>query len=186
MSHMIGTPLYMAPEVIMSQCDDDYDEKVDVFSFGMMLADVAYDGHLHTQIPAFSSAEWTKKVAAGWRFDLPLHWKQDIPLIVSIIERCLAQKSSDRPSFGALKKILRKWDGELDDRMSESLPMQFTHITQNEVEFFERIARIMTKNTESRGSLYSELKSSDPETTMTMRLAPVDIDGKLNNLHIGR
>ena len=186
MSHMIGTQLYMAPEVIMSQCDDDYDEKVDVFSFGMMLADVACDGHLHSQIQASSSAEWTKKVAVGWRFELPLHWKQDIPLIVSMIERCLAQNSSDRPSFGALKKILRKWDGELDDRMSESLPMQITLITQYEVEFFERIARIMTKNTEIGGSGYYELKSSDPETKMTMRLAPLDIDGKMNNLYIGR
>ena len=43
LSNVIGTPMYMAPEIILSR---NYDERVDIFSFGMLIADVFMDGRV--------------------------------------------------------------------------------------------------------------------------------------------
>jgi len=107
MTTMLGTPIYMAPEVISSQ-SEGYNEKVDVFSWGMMLADVAYDGWLEKLVKGegedkISSANWLKRVAGGWRFNIPPHWSRDIPLVAVILSKCLSQNPEERPSFGELR-----------------------------------------------------------------------------------
>ncbi len=44
MSTLVGTPMFMAPEIIRG--DNEYGDKIDVYSFGVLLADVAMDGNL--------------------------------------------------------------------------------------------------------------------------------------------
>jgi serine/threonine protein kinase len=92
LSRMLGTPLYMAPEIVTCEVDGDYDHKVDVFSFGMLLVDVGFDGNLsklyRRHEPNTTSEEWVLKVCHGKRLELPFHWKMELPLISLMIRQC--------------------------------------------------------------------------------------------------
>ena len=101
---MTGLPhvtlYYVAPEL----CDEDvqYDEKVDVYSFGMMLYEIV-TGKLalrnlnQIQLPALLSR--------GRRPEIPT---TVIPFTKGLIESCWSQDPAQRPSFGEIYDSLQK------------------------------------------------------------------------------
>jgi serine/threonine protein kinase len=92
-----GTPLYMAPEIIGGH----YDGKVDVYSFGLILYEIIVEDGL------FSSPSDKLRLF----LDLQNGWRPDIPEGVmqvskDLITRCWDQRSSHRPTFEEIWKIL--------------------------------------------------------------------------------
>ena len=88
-----------------------YNEKVDVFSFAIIVfellsfrvamavigdkRDLDYEAvHAHAE-----------ETANGYRLPLPVSWPQPI---VSLIQDCWAQKSSKRPSFATIERRLQE------------------------------------------------------------------------------
>jgi serine/threonine protein kinase len=86
---LVGTPLYMAPET----GEGNYDWKVDVYSFGLMMYEIV------TNDPLFSGTgnklELLGRLLNGWRPDL----SNIRPLSRSIIERSWSLNANERPSF---------------------------------------------------------------------------------------
>ena len=93
-----GSVMYMAPEVMQKA---PYNEKVDVFAFGVVLYEV-FSGILlrNLYIPdkdrGSGYRRYATRVNSGWRPPLPVEWPEELSRIVS---DCWAQNPSDRPSM---------------------------------------------------------------------------------------
>ena len=101
MTMNVGTNIYMAPEVL--QGDGSYSEQIDVFSFGVILWQIACNcafpyvdqGIPFTSIPTF--------VTSGSRLEIP----DDIPVeIANLISSCWAQNPKKRPTFSQIYRTL--------------------------------------------------------------------------------
>ena len=92
----VGKPKFMAPEIVN---EEDYDEKVDVYSFGVLLFFLLNNGDL--------SKIKIVDIFRGKKIDLPEKFTQ---FTKNLIYDCLKIESKDRPSF---KDILR-WMEEND------------------------------------------------------------------------
>jgi serine/threonine protein kinase len=114
----VGTPEFMAPEMVAADrkaasAGGSYDEKVDIWSFGMVLYEL-----LTLDIPyrrgassgtAVSRFELPKLVAAGVR---PTLADDGLPRsadpLVKLFQKCTMLRSTDRPSARDLVKRLRR------------------------------------------------------------------------------
>ncbi|KAI3828082.1 hypothetical protein L1987_02179 [Smallanthus sonchifolius] len=105
---LIGTPEYMAPELY----EEDYNELVDIYSFGMCLLEMATMEIPYTECDCI--AQIYKKVTSGvmpQAFD-----RVKEPELKAFIERCIGQKRA-RPSASDLLKdpfLLEIDDEEID------------------------------------------------------------------------
>lgn len=100
MTGTIGTPNYMAPEFLKTE---PYDEKVDVYAFGMILWEL-----LTHEVPFFGldSTQIIYHVVV-------LHSQPDIPedaphRLQETIKACLSINPTERPSFEELKKAFER------------------------------------------------------------------------------
>jgi len=101
----IGTPLYMAPE--MMRGITDYSTKADVYSFGIMIASVIDDGKEpyqgDTRIP--SSWQFTNLVIQGLRPNVAKIGEVP-PAFANLMKRCWVQNPNDRPAFNQIVEEL--------------------------------------------------------------------------------
>ncbi|XP_074536998.1 uncharacterized protein wnk3 isoform X2 [Halichoeres trimaculatus] len=88
---VIGTPEFMAPEMY----EEHYDESVDVYAFGMCMLEMATSEYPYSECQ--NAAQIYRKVTSGIKpasFD-----KVNDPEIKEIIEGCIRQNKSQRPSI---------------------------------------------------------------------------------------
>ena len=91
-----GTYNYMAPEIVNE--DDHYNEKVDVYSFGVLMFFILNNGEL----PKIRLVD----ISAGKKMQIPPTFND---LASGLINSCWNYEPSDRPSF---KEILQKLESE--------------------------------------------------------------------------
>lgn len=107
MTYCVGSPIYMAPETFAdSEEDKSYDEKVDVYSFAVLLyrmytGDVLLDD---STIPVSTPRRLLRRVLNGARLvrkpEIPdKHWE--------LITACWNHKPEERPSFAELVKAFK-------------------------------------------------------------------------------
>jgi serine/threonine protein kinase len=114
----------MAPEMYE---EGEYTDKVDVFSFGLILYEVVVGEPVFP--PNLVLAKVMAKVLAGKRKPIPdfvLDWVRDI------ISKCWDMNPDLRPSFLEIECILRGHDfgivGEVDNKRVKSIISTFTCI----------------------------------------------------------
>jgi WNK lysine deficient protein kinase len=91
---VIGTPEFMAPEMY----DEHYDEKVDVYAFGMCMLEMATSEYPYSECTG--PAQIYKKVVNGV---LPQSIeKVEDPEIREIIDQCIKRERDERPSMKQL------------------------------------------------------------------------------------
>ena len=108
LSTVVGTSLWLPPEIIHNK---KYDEKADVWSFGVVLTEMAtkkvpYDA----QIKAGDDPLTIMMAVAnkGMRPDMPPESDEGCPKAIRrLVKDCLAHKPQDRPSFVELLKRLQ-------------------------------------------------------------------------------
>lgn len=117
LTEAVGSWAYMAPEVVMGQ---PYNEKVDIFSFGVILFEV-----LHRKLmlvdeikndPRKDAQAYAERVSRGFRPEIPKHWPREL---ADIIQASWAQDPHMRPNFTAILDVLRELEssgqvGKLD------------------------------------------------------------------------
>ena len=108
-SQIIGSPKYMAPELLK---DEEYSDKVDVYSYGI----IAYE--LLTGKIAFGDVKSKKELRAlvlsGKRPPLDDEKKLH-PVFKNLIQSCWDENESLRPTFYDLAVKFRKMEFVVDD-----------------------------------------------------------------------
>ena len=179
MSTGVGTPGFVAPEVLTGS---KYNEKIDVYSFGMLLADIAMDGYVHRlQISSsFNSGNGNGNGKGNGNSDnsvkfpirFPSSWQDEIPLIQNLIKVCLELNPKKRPPFERIQNMLKCWDGMLEN--NRELPRYFnmSKYSKKEEIFFEDCLKITQDNYvlgKGEWTPWQSLKSRDPESKMERR-----------------
>lgn len=106
MTHLVGTPLYMSPEVLAGRA---YDHSTDLFAFGVLLWELAAQAppDLTAQEELSSSGSILAILCAalqeGKRLAPGVGWPSNY---VEIMQQCWQTDPSARPSFSAVKRRL--------------------------------------------------------------------------------
>ncbi|WIA14836.1 hypothetical protein OEZ85_001555 [Tetradesmus obliquus] len=106
MTGQTGSYMYMAPEVLLGQ---PYNEKADVFSFGVMLYELAARCLLlFSELPAHPSdpavtERYAEKVSQGYRPSRP---KRMPPGVWELVTACWQQQPAARPAMAGMVRAL--------------------------------------------------------------------------------
>jgi serine/threonine protein kinase len=107
MGQQCGTTQWMAPEIIRTD-GRDYDEKVDVFSFGVNLWEL-----MTRRIPWDRIPNVKERVLAGGRVPLDVVEPGAPVALVELSKRCMSESPQDRPTFPEIvrevQRIARVW-----------------------------------------------------------------------------
>jgi serine/threonine protein kinase len=104
----IGTPVYRAPEMLRGE---QYDTKVDVFSFAYILLEIATGQDPFDAMGNLEALEFPRKVAhEGFRLPVPEHVPRPI---AELIEQCWDAEPGKRPTFTLVRRRLQKFLSEL-------------------------------------------------------------------------
>ena len=111
----VGTPYFMAPEVFSSDdVDRMYSKEVDVYSYGMLLLEIFYDGEIKKAFrKGWGPMVVMNRVGNGWRPDLKLVEAEDKDL-ADIMRKCWVREPEERPSFKEMIKFFQKKLMKLD------------------------------------------------------------------------
>jgi len=114
---VVGTPCYMAPEVLQKI---PYGEKADVFSFAVVLCEMIVGKYPYDNEPE-STATFEKAIISGLRPDVPAC----IPSMQNLIVACWAEKPEDRPSMDQIMDALERMERDLNRTAMDarSLPL---------------------------------------------------------------
>jgi hypothetical protein len=96
----VGTPLYMAPELYEER---DYDEKIDVYSFALVLYEIVV-GH-PVFPPTLTFMQLCAKILRNERAEIPSNVEG---LVADLIRRGWSSDPAERPSFAEIYEILRQ------------------------------------------------------------------------------
>jgi tRNA A-37 threonylcarbamoyl transferase component Bud32 len=112
MTKGMGTPLWMAPEVVKAQGEGQkitYDGKVDVYSYGIILSELINRSEPFSEIK--NRFDVVPSVLRGIR---PLVNKDKAPVsFVALMERCWAQRAADRPEMEEVVNALDEMEPEV-------------------------------------------------------------------------
>jgi serine/threonine protein kinase len=109
----VGTPAYMAPELMSGNPDQALSTKVDVYAFGM-IAWAVWTGERPFHSMKLTPLQLAKSVEGGHRPDIP---DDCPPKIKHIIEICWSADPDNRPEFNEIIQILNE-DTTLPSRLS--------------------------------------------------------------------
>lgn len=101
-----GSVLWMAPEILLGH---QYNEKVDVFSYGMCLVELV-DHHLPWHGYSGGAANVPYRVTKGERPDKQLATGMD-PGMKALIKQCWRKEPGARPTFAGILETLRGMGG---------------------------------------------------------------------------
>jgi serine/threonine protein kinase len=98
----VGTPLYMAPEVL----DGHYDGKVDVYSFGLILYEIVVgNGVFSSCKDERSKLKLYVDLQKGITPAIP---ESVLPFTRDLIKKCWSMSPSERPSFSEIRRSLQE------------------------------------------------------------------------------
>ncbi len=106
----VGSPFWMAPEVFLG---NPYDEGCDVYSFAIVMLEVAFDGNLEKIFrlngqPGRASIGLSiaHQVTQGWRPTIGESLLKRSTSLAELINLCWSQRSEERPQFARILDIL--------------------------------------------------------------------------------
>ena len=113
MTHEVGTIHFMAPELFNHDCQ--YNEKVDLYSFGVVMYFIVTKG----QMPKYNPTECYETVT------LP---KTINKLSGSIIKKCWSKEPDLRPSFKEILELIVRKNFMLFDGIESKIPQIKEHL----------------------------------------------------------
>ena len=124
----VGSLRFMAPELFEESEPERYDNKVDVYSFGIVLIFI-----ISEQYPPFSLQDRANGI-------LPVLPTTIVPWVTKLIHQCLDKSPSQRPTFNDIFHILQSHDYDLFNALPSTKPTAQQRISKEEIE--RRILKI--------------------------------------------
>jgi serine/threonine protein kinase len=117
----VGSLMYMSPEVLTGH---QYNEKIDVFSFGIilyeLLSGVVVAGRVAMEGEHEQLLDYARQVANGHREPLPSYWPS---VVKQLISDCWAQDPIQRPGFkDVMKRLYALKQAGVDQEMDRIRP----------------------------------------------------------------
>merc|ERR1712100_351299 len=112
----VGTLMYMAPELLRNE---DFSEKIDVYSFGLILWEIITRDKLFPDIGEKDAVKLKEMVLSGQRPIIP----DEYGFIKNLIESCWADSPDARPSFDQISYHLT--DMLLENAIEDPLGREF-------------------------------------------------------------
>ncbi|KAK8845859.1 hypothetical protein M9Y10_020785 [Tritrichomonas musculus] len=98
MSGGIGTPVYMAPE-ILEDCEGRYGPTIDVYAFAIVAYEIITGKEPYSELGKITPFKLCSRVIDGYR----PQFTDEVPAeIAELIRRCWSQEAGDRPSFSEI------------------------------------------------------------------------------------
>lgn len=133
LSRQVGTPAYMAPEMCKNV---QYTNKVDVFSFGLILFELLTG---HRAFSAVSLFDHIADLVKGVRPAVP---DEVVPNMRDLIKACWSDNPDERPSFSQIFKKLHDIDFKIwDDVDSSRVKKYVADVTyaENQIKFLDAV-----------------------------------------------
>lgn len=105
MTGSVGTILYMAPEILSNNVQQDETTKTDVYSFGIIMHELFFEElPYRTNEQQFDNIiTLGTQVVGGLRPSIPMHLVHDISdserKYLDLMQECWQTEAKDRPSF---------------------------------------------------------------------------------------
>lgn len=127
----IGTPVYMAPEVFSKNGDPNFDTKIDVYSFGILMHQVItgiypYSDKLNLEKEGIFNIQ--QKVGDGLRPTVTDEMKDLYPGLTDMFTRCWEKEPKVRPIFIEIFKKLSLLTDEDFQKYRETLPFLVNNV----------------------------------------------------------
>jgi serine/threonine protein kinase len=172
----VGTPYFMAPEVFSSDdVDRMYSKEVDIYSYGMLLLEIFYDGEIKKAFrKGWGPMVVMNRVGNGWRPDLKLVEAEDKDL-ADIMRKCWVREPEERPAFKEMIKFFQKKLMKLgiETQNTKGLLMK-----QNEKEDKPRTIEPVHKN---KLAASAPMKEATTAAVDGFQVKPSFLDGLLND-----
>ena len=108
MCRQIGTPIYIAPEIVDGQ---RYGSPADVYSFGLVLLEtLLVDSGTAQMREQFVATKQQFATVTGWRPTIPAQLWENHCDIAALVCQCWHQTPEERPTFAEVVKILGNED----------------------------------------------------------------------------
>lgn len=108
---IVGTPIYMAPEILKN--DNKYDMSIDVYSFSLIMFQLLTGSEKPFDLSKIDPASFKKRIISGLRPEFNVPVKEPLQ---TLIKQCWSEKPSDRLTFEQLfQKLAYEPEYYLDD-----------------------------------------------------------------------
>lgn len=128
MTKEVGTPLYMAPELL--QGDSHYDPSVDVYAFAILAYEIVTGKNPYHELGKVTPFKLANKVMRGYRpkFDNNITKKMK-----NLLSRCWNENISERPSFDEIYKLLTTDFSFFEEDVDEDEINQYIEDIEDEI-----------------------------------------------------
>lgn len=128
MTKNIGTPIYMAPEMLEEEEDSQYGTSIDVYAFGILAYEIVTGNQPYSELGKISAVKLVKKIISGYRPPI----SSDVPKkMKSLITRCLSKSPRKRPSFKEIFTELSNDFSYFDEDVDEDQINQYLEYLEN-------------------------------------------------------
>ncbi|KAK8871543.1 hypothetical protein M9Y10_007275 [Tritrichomonas musculus] len=176
MTGKIGTPLYMAPELMMDE--DKYGPGIDVYSFAILAYEIVSGKEpFSTRGKPIKLVDLGNKVMSGGR---PEFTEGVTEKMKDLITQCWSQDYKDRPSFDEIFKKLSTDFSYLDEDVEEDEIQEYLETLKEETELIpplptiEEMQQIRNKNEELE-SLLKKITDENAQLKKVNRKVSHDI-----------
>ncbi|KAK8847145.1 hypothetical protein M9Y10_019728 [Tritrichomonas musculus] len=115
MTSQIGTPLYMAPELLRG--DTNYDETVDVYAFAILAYEIVTGNEPYSELGKnVTPFVLANKVMSGYRPKFP---NSTNAKMIDLLSSCWSENANERPSFEKIYTLLSNDFSYFDETIDE-------------------------------------------------------------------
>lgn len=127
MTKEIGTPLYMAPELLKG--DSHYNSSVDVYAFSILAYEIVTGKSPYFELGKLTPFKLINKVTKGYR---PKFTKNMTKKMKTLLSRCWDENTSERPTFDEIYKLLSTDFSFIDEEVDEDEINHYIEDIENE------------------------------------------------------
>ncbi|KAK8888066.1 hypothetical protein M9Y10_039126 [Tritrichomonas musculus] len=127
MTGQIGTPLYMAPELLVDE--KRYSSSLDVYAFSMLAYEIITGIEPFSELGQTTAIPIWVKVLKGYRPEIPSFVPEKAK---NLLKRCWSERPEERPSFGEIFNELSSDFSFFDETVDKDEVLEYLDMLEDE------------------------------------------------------